>query len=165
MRPPSLRTRLPEAKDLRGVAPWVEPDPEPATRGRNLPPRHELLHDVTFVLPDSELPQRELHVRAVDVVRVEVDRDEDGVVAGPFAVEEDVVVGGRVKREVLQVLERRVLAPDLVYPLYVVLDVARPVPVPDLVLVHLGVLVVNGGSRLSARCVLAQLEAAVDTVG
>src|SRR5215210_3091410 len=100
MRSPSLRTHLPETEDLRRVAPRVEPDPEPATRGRDLPPRHELLHDVIVALPDPELPQRELYVRVVGFVRVEVDRDEDGVVPSPLAVEEDVVIRGSVKREV-----------------------------------------------------------------
>src|ERR671910_3061867 len=165
MRSPSPLNHLPEAEDLRRVAPRVEPDPEPASRSRNFPFRHELLHDVTLVLRDPKLPQRELHVRVVGLVGVEVHRDEDGIVPGPFTVEEYVVVRGRIEREVLQILERGVLVPDLVYPLYVLLDVSRTVPVPDLVLVHLGILVVYGGTRLAPRGVLAQLEAAVYTVG
>src|SRR5215212_4846047 len=165
MRSPSPLNHLPEAEDLRRVAPRVEPHPEPAPRSRNFPFRHELLHDVTLLLRDPNLPQRELHVRVVGLVGVEVHPDEDGVVPGPFTVEEYVVVRGRIEREVLQILERGVLMPDLVYPLYVLLDVSRTVLVPDLVLVHLGILVIQGGTRLAPRGVLAQLEAAVYTVG
>ena len=58
-----------------------------------------------------------------------------------------------------------VLAPDLVYAPYVVLYVAGPVPVPDLVLVDLGVLVVDGGAGFAAGGVLDQLVAVVDAVG
>src|SRR5829696_1312060 len=165
MRPPSSHTRLPEAEDLRRAALRVEPDPEPATRSGHLPLRYELLDYVTLGLPNPELPQRELHVRIVSHIRVEVHRDEDGVIPGPLAVEEYVVVRGLVEGEVLQVVECRVVAPDLVYSPYVVLDVVGSVPVPDLVLVYLRVLVVHGGAGLSPRDVLTQLEAAVDTVG
>src|SRR5215210_8121070 len=73
-------TTSPEAEDLRRVALRVETHPEPASRCRDLPPRQELLDHVTFVFGDAYLPDRELHVRLVDAVGIEVDGDEDGVV-------------------------------------------------------------------------------------
>ena len=104
-------------------------------------------------------------MRVVGVVGVEVRRDEDGVVPGLLAVEEDVVVLGGIELEVRQLVQGGIFVPDLVYPPDKVLDMARPLPVPDLVLVDLGVLVVDGRAAFAARGVLAELVAVVDAVG
>ena len=97
------------------------------------------------------------------VMRIEVDDDQHGVgaVGRRLAVGDDLGVVGRVEAQRPIGLQRRMLAADLVDARDQLLDVPGPipVPVPELVLLRVGVLL-GAGHRLR----LAQLEAAVDAV-
>ena len=125
----------------------------------------QILDLVHLVVADAELAGRQEDAAVVGLERVQVQRHQDDVrvVRRGLAVEQDVLVLGAVEAQVLVQVEGRVLAPDPVHQRDDVDDVARPIPVPDLVLVHLGVEVVLA-ARV-ARRVLAQLVAVVHAVG
>jgi hypothetical protein len=112
---------------------------------------------------EAELMERELDVALMGIEGIEIDHDEDGVglVRRHLAVEQHVVVGGVVEAQIVELMEGRILAAHPVHRGDQVLDVAGPVPIPDLVFVFLGVEILLGPRH---GRVLAQLEAVIDAV-
>ena len=110
--------------------------------------------------------RRYLHPTSLRPVGVEVDHTHHDVAPIPrrLRVHQQLVVLREVEPQIVIQVEGWIVAPDAVDPRDVVDDVARSVPVPDLVLVHLGVLVVIGRAWRATWRVLAQLEPAVDAV-
>ena len=93
----------------------VEPDVVAFPPGPGLP-GDLVVHDELVVPVHPESGHVQVHRRLAGAVRVDVDHDDDGVVAGGLAEDHDRVVVGRVHGQVAQLLERGVGAADLVEP-------------------------------------------------
>ncbi len=106
-------------------------------------PGQQILDFVGIVRTHFHFVHRELDIGFPDIEGAQIDGNEDHVVAigSHLPVEQDVVVVSRVKAQVLQLVKRRVFPADPVDLRDVVLDVAGPVPVPDLVVVFLRIVV------------------------
>src|SRR5215213_8046555 len=108
---------------------------------REATPAQEILELDRAVIRQTELPERHLVGAFLPVARIEVDEDENAVVLVPrhARIGEYLVVPRMGERDVSEVPQGGVLAPDLVEPPEVVGDVARPVVVPCFQLVLLGI--------------------------
>ncbi len=84
---------------------------------------------------------REFDIRALFVERIEIDRDDNHIVAclGRFFEEQNVIVVRREERDVQMRVQRRIRAANAVERRDFADDVARPVPVPRAQLILLGV--------------------------
>src|SRR5687767_9010774 len=124
---------------------------------------HEILDIDGSRIGEPELPKGHLKVASLGVVRVEIDRDQHEVllVRGKLAVIENLVVPGVVEIQVLELLQRRVLAPQPVDETDILANVPRTVPVPrlDLVLLRVEILLLAGD-----RTALTKLKATVDSI-
>src|SRR4051812_25775387 len=83
------------------------------------------------IVGELELPQRQLEVAGLLVMRVEIDRDEQDVVEarGHLAVKQDLVVEGVVEGEIAEIVEGRILPADPVQLRDIAADIAGHIPV------------------------------------
>ena len=105
---------------------------------------HQVFTLQVGIVRQAQLPQRQLEVRFLGVMRIDADGDQDEVaqIGRSLAEVEDVVVPRGVGLEAQMGLQRRVLAADLIEPGDLGVDVARRLVVAwaQLVLLRIEVL-------------------------
>src|SRR5262245_12938236 len=124
--------------------------------------REKLVELVGLPGGDADLLERDSEGGGVGREGIEVDGDQDDVVAvgGHLAVEEDLGAVGRIEAQVAEGMEGRILASDGIQSRNILHDVPGSIPIPnaDLVLLRARVLLGTGQGGP-----LAELEAAVDS--
>src|SRR5580704_17985925 len=160
----SWRTDWEQTEQLCRVGLGVENQVLAVAAPRQDAPGKRLLHQKLLLAGAPPVGPRQYDLAAMRPVRVEVDDGDNdvGPVCRRLGVGEDIGVGAVEEAQVSEFVQGRVLAAKAVEDRDVALDVARTVPIPNLVLVFFRVEVLLApGDRL----VLAQLEAVIDAVG
>src|SRR5690349_12711174 len=146
-----IRLRI-EANALTGAAPVM------------LRAAQELRHLEGLALANLQGGERQLDHRFARVEGIEIDGNEDavGAIRADLAVEEHALVLGRIEAKIGELVQRRIVAADVIDRGDIGFDVARPIPVPDFIFVLLGMEIFLASGN---GAVLAQLEAVIDAVG